>query len=170
MFQRGRLIFPVYVTIRRLDTVATETAGGYDQIFRETTLSPTIDGIGADGRTDKPEVTIPCQVEDKDMFEALNMVQQGNSPRSRILLTFHLSDLKRLSLWDESSEWGGRAKLKVGDRVVGFKDRYNQQLFNVPENPGLYIEEIMPTGFLSTQNLIVCAIGDRAKGDSRAGG
>lgn len=161
---RGRLLFPVTVTIRRLDTKATATAGGYDDVARETKLTATADGIGESARVNKIDIEIPCQLEQKDFFERLNAMMQGNSPMTRMHLTFHLGDLKKLGLWDESGAWGGRPALSIGDQILGFKDRYNQQLLKVPENPGLFIEEIMPTGFLTTQNLILCIVGDRAKG------
>jgi hypothetical protein len=133
-------------------------------VFDEVALAPTTDGLGESMRENHTDVDVPCQVEEKDYFERLQMMVMGNAPETVIHLTFHLSDLKRLSLWYEDSDWGGRPKLNVGDRIIGFKDRYNQQLFKTPENPGLFIVEVMPTGFLTTHNLIVCRVSDRAKG------
>ena len=166
---RGRLINPITVTIRQLDTASS----GYDDTFRETSLAPSSDGLGTSERANKPDKNIPCQVEEKDFFEQLNAMMQGDSPNTRLLLTFHINDLKRLGMWQETATWGGRPALKKGDQIIGFKDPYNQQLFKSPENPGLYIEEVMPTGFLTTQNLVVCVIGDRSKGEmgvERGGG
>ena len=165
---RGRLIFPTFVTIERLDVEATRVASGYDEIFRETQLSSTADGLGESMRENKTVITVPCQLEEKHFFEKLNMVVQGNAPHTLLFLTFHVGDLKRLGYWYEDNDWGGRPALNVGDQILGFKDRYNQQLFKVPKNPGLYIVEVKPTGFLSTQNLIVCVLGDRAQSSSIA--
>lgn len=64
---------------------------------------------------------------------------------------------------DVAETYGVRAGLKVGDRILGFKDRYGQQMFKIPDPPGLYIREVNPTGFLETQNLAVVTVGDRRR-------
>jgi hypothetical protein len=161
---RGRLIFPIYVTIRRFDPVATEAAGGYDPIAGETKLLPSTDGLGTNARVDYTDIEVPCQAEEKSFFEDLSQMMQGNAPKSEMHLTFHINDLKSLGYWQETAEWGGRCTFAVGDRIIGLRDRWNQQLFKVPENPGLFIQELLPTGFLGTQNLIVAKLSDRSKG------
>lgn len=162
---RGRLIYPITVTIRRLNPAGTATAGDYDDIAGEAILNSTSDGVGENARHDLTDVDIPVQVEERsELFERLGQMIQGNSPMTKTYLTFHINDLKRLGLWIEDAAWGGRPNLAVGDRILGFKDRYNQQLFKVPENPGLYIDAVTPTGFLTTNNLWVITVSDRAKG------
>lgn len=164
---RGRLIFPVIATIRCLDIAATRAASGYDETFREEALVSSADGLGTPSRINKTDIDVPTQIEEKDWFERLQAMTQGNAPETTLFLTFHLNDLKRLGLWEEDANWGGRPKFVVGDQVMGFKDRYNQQLFKTPDNPGLFFTEVRPTGFLSTQNIIVCVVSDRAQTDRR---
>ena len=64
---------------------------------------------------------------------------------------------------DASEIYGVRAGLKVGDRILGFTDRYGQQMFKIPDPPGLYVREANPTGFMDTQNLVVVTVGDRRR-------
>lgn len=164
MFARGRLIYPVFVTLRRLDPDATALVSGYDNVAGETKLTPTPDGLGQSARVNKTDFELPCQVEERNWFEEQNQMKQGDAPRTMIHLTFHVSDLKRVGLWTESAQFGGRPDLRVNDQVIKFRDRWNQLLWQTPENPGMFIQEVQPTGFLSTQNLVVCVVVDRSKG------
>lgn len=161
--RRGRLIFPVNVEIAQLDTKATRDGGYYDDVARETKLAPSADGLGTDQKQERTTVTLKCQLESKDFFERLNMFFQGNAPETILRLTFHMTDLERAGLLDDEATYGVRAGLKVGDRILGFTDRYGQQMFKFPDAPGLYIREVNPTGFLETQNLVVVTIGDRRR-------
>jgi len=161
--RRGRLLFPVKVEIAQLDTKATRDGGFYDDTARETKLASTADGLGADQKQEKSTVTLKCQLEARDFFERLNMFFQGDAPETVLRLTFHMTDLERAGILDDEATYGVRAGLKVGDRILGFKDRYGQQMFKVPDPPGLYVREVNPTGFLETQNLVVVTVGDRRR-------
>lgn len=157
------MIFPVNVEIAQLDTKATRDGGFYDDTARETKLVATADGLGADQKQERTTVTLKCQLESKDFFERLNMFFQGNAPETMLRLTFHMTDIERAGLLDDEATFGVRAGLKVGDRILGFTDKYGQQMFKFPDEPGLYIRAVNPTGFLETQNLVVVTIGDRRR-------
>jgi hypothetical protein len=159
--RRGRLIFPVHVDIAQLDTKATRDAGAYDDLLRETVLEPTSDGVGSESRKEKGTVRLPCQVEERDYFERLDMYFAGNAPSTILHLTFHLADLERLGKLDNEATQGVRPGLKVNDRIVAFVDRWGQPMYSIPNPPGLYVREVRPTGFLETQNLAVVIIGER---------
>jgi len=159
--RRGRLIFPVWVEIAQLDTKATRDAGAYDDVLRETILDETTDGVGSESRREKAAVLLPCQVEERDYFERLEMYFAGNAPGTILHLTFHLADLERLGKLDNEATHGVRPGLKVNDRIVAFKDRYGQDMYAIPNPPGLFVREVRPTGFLETQNLAVVIIGER---------
>ena len=161
--RRGRLLFPVNVEIAQLDTKATRDGGHYDDTARETTLAPTSNGLGTEQKQEKAPVTLKCQLESRDFFERLNMFFQGNAPETVLRLTFHMTDLERAGLMDDEATYGVRAGLKVGDRILGFTDRYGQQMFKIPNPPGLYVREVNPTGFMDTQNLVVVIVGDRRR-------
>lgn len=164
--RRGRLIFPVQVEIAQLDTKATRDAGLYDDVARETILSATPDGLGAESRREKATVSLPCQLEEKDFFERLEMFFAGNAPGTLLHLTFHMADLERLHLMDNEATHGVRPGLKVGDRIVAFRDRYGQSMFSIPNPPGLYVREVRPTGFMETHNLVVVVVGERRQAEA----
>ncbi len=84
---RGRLIFPVIATIRQLDVAATRAASGYDDTFREENLSPTTDGLGESMRENKTDIDVPVQIEERDWFERLQALAQGNAPKKRFKTT-----------------------------------------------------------------------------------
>lgn len=161
--RRGRLLFPVNVQIAQLDTKATRDGGHYDDIARETILEASADGLGTETKQERATITLKCQLESKDFFERLNEFFQGNAPETVLRLTFHMTDLERAGLLDEEATYGARAGLKVGDRILGFTDKYGQQMFKIPDPPGLYIREANPTGFMDTQNLVVVTVGDRRR-------
>ena len=163
--RRGRLIFPSVVRIKQLDTEATGNAGDYDETAGEAILTSTADGLGESALQYKTEIELRAQLEERDFFEQLDQFMQGNAPNTRLHLTFHVDDLERAGLWDEQGSWGTRCRLRVGDRVVSFADVKGRELFAVPENPGLFVTEVRPTGFLETQNLVVCVLSDRSKGE-----
>lgn len=163
--RRGRLIFPVTVEIAQLDTKATRDGGFYDDTARETTLAQTSDGLGSDQKQERATVKLKCQLESRDFFERLNELFAGNAPETVLRLTFHMTDIERAGLLDDEATYGVRAGLKVGDRILGFEDRYGQTMFKIPDPPGLYVREVNPTGFLDTQNLVVVTVGDRRRAE-----
>jgi len=162
--RRGRLIYPMIARIRQLDTEATGAAGDYDPIAQEPVLDASTDLQGTSALQYKTEIELECQLEERDFFERLNQVMQGNSPDTTLHLTFHVDGLEKAGLWDEQGVWGTRCRLRIGDRVVSFADKKGREIFAVPPNPGLFITEVRPTGFMGTQNLVVVVLKDRAEG------
>jgi len=150
---RGRLIFRFLAELHRLDTRALavedpDGAGpltsGYDPDFKEPVLvDANDDGIGERVRKEHPPVRIPCQVE-PEAFEALQEYASGNSPRSRLRLVFHFTDLERLGLVDSGS---GDALVRVGDRLGGVFDITGALVQAVRTPPGLFVTEAKPIGF-----------------------
>lgn len=163
MSRRGRLIFPILVTVKQLDVATMRTATDYDDVLREPELSASADRLGTKKRTETT-IDVPCQLEEKDASEKLTMMAQGDAPSTQLHITFHVDDLERLGLWKEDAAWGARCSLKKNDRIEGFKDLQGRQLFKVPENPGLFITEVRPTGMMGTQNLVLCVVNDRSEG------
>jgi hypothetical protein len=176
---RGRLIFPFLAELVRLDTRATaetdpDGAGpldrGYDPDFKESVLVDTNDdGVGERVRLEHPPVRLPCQVE-PDAFDALRMLAAGNTPRSRIELVFHFTDLEREGLVDAGT---GDALVRPGDRLAALYDTAGALVQAVRTPPGLYATEARPIGFgldlaHPQRNLLLVSFGDRPLGTARA--
>ena len=170
---RGRLIFPFLAKLHRLDTAAmgaTDVDGagpltsGYDPDFKEPVgVDITGDGIGERVRLELPALRVPCQVEPK-AFEEVRMFAAGNSPRSRIELVFHFSDLERLGLVAED----GEALIRPSDRLSGLYDRTGALIQEIHTPPGLYVTETRPLGFglnrrRAARNLLLIVLGDRQR-------
>ena len=172
---RGRLLHPRAAELAQLDVAATaadpDGAGplvsGYDPDFQETVMLPTPSGPGRDARREKPPILIPCQVE-VQVFEALTELATGNSPRSRLVLVFHFSDLERLGLVDLET---GEALLRVGDRLVAIRELRTGVLIQaVRTPPGLYLIEAQPEfGLGARRNLLMTTFAERALGLQGAG-
>jgi len=161
---RGRLIFPFLAELHRLDTAGTAQADpGYDPDFKElAAVDRNDDGVGEALRGEHPPVRVPCQVESKT-FEELRMFAAGNSPRSRVELTFHFGDLERLGLVHTAT---GEALIRPGDRLGALFDRAERLVQTVRTPPGLYVTEARPTGFglhrsRPSRNLLLVAFEDR---------
>ncbi len=150
---RGRLIFSFLAELYRLDTEATASVdpdgagpltGGYDDDFKEPGLVDLDDdGVSERIREEYPPVRIPCQVE-PETFEALQMLQSGNAPRSEVALVFHFKDLERMGLVDVAS---GDAMIRPGDRLGAIYDKAGELIQSVRAPPGLYVDEARPIGF-----------------------
>jgi len=169
---RGRLIFQFLAELLRLDTRATaETdpdgtsplAGGYDPDFKESVLvDHDEDGVGERIRAEHPAVRLPCQVE-PEAFEVLRMLAAGNSPRSRLELVFHFSDLEREGLVDAVT---GEALVRPGDRLGALYDSAGALIQAIRTPPGLYAIEARPIGYglnmpRPHRNLLLVTFGDR---------
>jgi hypothetical protein len=157
---RGRLIFPFLAELHRLDRAGTSQL---DPDFKESVAVDTDDdGIGDRARGEHPPVRVPCQVEAKT-FEELRMFASGNSPRSRVELTFHFGDLERLGLVHAAT---GDALICPGDRLGALLDRTGRLVQTVRTPPGLYVTEARPIGFglhrsRPRRNLLLVAFEDR---------
>ncbi|MGO9709066.1 MAG: hypothetical protein ACLQBL_09395, partial [Polyangiaceae bacterium] len=101
---RGRLIFPLYADLARVDRDAMVLgAPDVDPDFREPRiLAAEPDDVGERARRELPPVRVPCQVE-PDSFEALSMVGAGNEPQSRVQLVLHFRDLEERRLVDPAN-------------------------------------------------------------------
>jgi hypothetical protein len=166
---RGRLIFPFYAEIARLDTAATaadpDGAGsrtsGYDPVFRE----PVRLTGGVSARVEKAPILVPCQVEDR-LFEALQQAASGDAPNTAFTLTFHFRDLEFAGLVDAVT---GDALIRKNDRIVSIRRKRDSALVQAvsPTRGGMYVVEATPAGFgLSggERNLLLVRLEERAQG------
>lgn len=167
---RGRLLQVFLAELAQLDTARTATdpdgagplTSGYDADFQETVLLPSTAGPGRDARREKPPLHLPCQIEVQS-FAALTELATGNSPRSHVVLVFHLRDLERQGLVDPST---GDALLRVGDRLVAIRDRRTAEIVQALRTPpGLYLIEAQPEfGLGGRRNLLSATFGERVLG------
>lgn len=160
---RGRLICPMLAEIARLDTQATEQAGGYDPDFR-TVRTSYPGGVRTSARRELPPVQVPCQVEDGS-WESQRQTAAGNAPDSRLVLVFHYEDLEQLGLVDPTTL---DALLRVNDRLVRLLDRDTGALaLRVrDEAGGLFITEAKPggLGLGGRRNLLIATFEERPQG------
>ena len=151
---RGRLIFPFFADIARVDAGAVQAA--IDTDFKEPRLVDSDDDGVPDGeRPELPTVSIPCQVEAKSLDE-LSMMAAGNSPKSDITLVFHFRDLEQMGLVDSAT---GTPSITPGDRLDAIRQRDGRLVQSVATPPGLYVTEALPRGFglgrVPKRNLLV---------------
>lgn len=165
---RGRLIFKMTAVVARLDTAATATAGGFDDVLQEVTFEDTNgDGIGEPLRKeDGPDyTTFPAQVE-TDRDEMQRMAGSGDVPDSAIALVVHMRDMERLGLTDATRP-GGIA-IQKGDRLVRILDRRGVAVreFAGPDKGGLYCTHVKPLDAWlgSRANLTYLAFSERPQG------
>lgn len=129
--------------LAQLDTVAIETAGSYDNVYREVTKRDTDgDGIGESQRLEKMPIQIRCQVED-NIWEELRAHELGNNPDIDLSLTFHFRDLET----DGLVRADGNAAINIGDRLVAIRDKFGAVVHQVPTPPGLYVTEATPVSY-----------------------
>lgn len=111
---RGRLIFPMFVTVAQLDTAAIETADNYDEDYHTTKLVDTnADGKGEPTREDDDEIEFKAQIEN-DMEELQKMTKSGDVTDSAVGLVVHLRDMARLGFITTARPLG----VKKADRLV----------------------------------------------------
>ncbi len=168
---RGRLIFPFLCEIASLDLVATaadpDGAGpltsGYDPIFRETVILPSVDRIGTSGRVEAATYKIPGQFsEGTNAFLQLMMAPTGNLSTIEFSLVFFFPDLERAGLVEAST---GLAKIKVGDRLVAIYDKFGNLSHKVPKVPGAYVSKAEPHfGLNGGKNLLMVTFRGRDPG------
>lgn len=147
MSYRGRLIFPFYATVARLNTAATAAAlsgDGYDHVFRE----PAVDdgGDGADDVSARRESTVEgvaCQVHtESGSFEKLAQAMGGPVKQYQLNLLFHYSDLEARGLVDAD----GSAVFKVNDRLVAVRDNVGNLVRDFTGSP-LYATQVQDRSF-----------------------
>lgn len=161
---RGRLIQQFTAEFARLDTVATDAGGYYDEDFGEVVdIDSDGDGIGELQRQEHATVKVPCQV-GANTWEMLDAMDQGNVPDSDLILWLHFEDLERLSLVGSD----GNSLISTGDRLVSIRNIMTDAVVHeVRTPPGLYVKEARPRGWglnmaAPTRNLLRVTLGDRA--------
>lgn len=155
---RGRLINAFLAGLRQLDTEATEDAGSYDQEFREAKRLDNGSWEGAQGRQEKPEVRVRCQVEDGE-FERLDPMTGGFEHQNKLGLVFHFRDLERAGLVDAAT---GNATLRVTARLTAIYDLRGNIQQAMP-GAGLHCVEARPVSYGLGQrlNLLLLVFEDR---------
>lgn len=147
---RGRLIFPFLVDFEQLDTAAIEAdpdgagslSSGYDEVFREPVkvLENPDDQVGKTVRVENT-LQVRAQIESVQ-FERLEQMISGDSPQGRFMLVLHFRDLEKAGLVDAD----GLAMIRKGDRLGAIRETDGTLVQNIPDPPGLYVNELLPRG------------------------
>ena len=135
---RGYLLQPHLVGYRPLDL----SGSSYDDVFNEPALSDNGTQTGASGRVEGAELRVPAQFNER-FFEALQMLDSGDTPDGDIVVTHHDKDLTRLGLIDADK----RPTIKKGDRLASIYRKRGQLLLTVRNPPGLFVTEVRPSGW-----------------------
>ena len=180
----GRLLFPQWTAILRLDAAATASpiTGGQHPIFREPipSFGPT-PGTGGAARKDTrrymPPLFLQAQVE-RYTYRQMRQGQGGDVPDSKLSLVLLAADLKRLGLIDPAT---GEPLLKKDDRCLGTWASCSTAKQAVAalmkpaqtaiDPPGLFCTEIKPAGegLGGGRNLYIMTFDDREHGVVRSG-
>jgi len=158
---RGRLIFPMLVTVAPLDTVATEAAGGYDSDYHTPKLvDGDADGKGEIATVYGAEFSFKAQIEN-DMEELQRMTASGDLPNAAVGLVVHLRDMARLGLVTTPRPLG----VKKADRLVKQQDRTGA-VVKTYDAPLLYCTHARHLdGYIGRRpNLALFVFGDRPQG------
>lgn len=149
---RGRLIFPFVVELAQLDTAATaadpDGAGpltsGYDEDFREpvTVLADPADQVGVSARVESGPIQFRAQIE-PSMFERLEAMISGGSPKSRFAIVAHFRELERDGLVGPD----GAALIRKNDRLVRILTTKGALVRDIPDPPGLFVHQVQDRGF-----------------------
>jgi hypothetical protein len=160
---RVRLIRPVIVSIRQLDTAVTKATGGYDKDFRTVRHTIDADGRRVSLRKESPDVRVLGQVEDQTM-NALRMFKAGNSPEAKLATTFAYADLEAAGLINEETK---QPAFQVNDRLLAFYSREGVLQIKMPGD-GLYAVEVRPAsiGLDRRPGIVVVRWNDRALAES----
>jgi hypothetical protein len=180
----GRLVFPQWTCIIRLDAAATASpiTGGQHPVLREPIPSwihtpGTTAAHRVDTRRYMPPVFIQAQVE-RYNYRQSRFGQGGDVPDSKLTLVMLATDLRRLGLLHANT---GDPLLKVDDKCLGTWGSCSTAKIAVAElmkqaqesidPPGLYATEIKPAGegLGGSRNLFVMTFDDREHGVVRSG-
>jgi len=160
---RGRLLFWLWADIARLDTAATSSAAGYDDDFRETTLSDTDgDGVGdAEGRLEMATISVKAQIE-TDRQELQRMTGTGDVAQTQLGIVVHLRDLERLGYVDSA----GRLAIKKADRLVRVRARRGDKVVMEFDRVPIYATHVVRLNawLQHDSNLALITFGERARG------
>ncbi len=176
MLLRGKLLFPLYVAIARLDTQATDAGGtGYNPITKQPKVVYANPGTSAQVRTDTRVYMEPlilrAQIE-RSTWQAMQMGPGGNVPNSRLTLIFHMTQLEQLGLVDAVT---GEPTLKVTDKLIGIYSScgkaatHLKQVADIRDAPGCYCTEVSAAGegLAGNRNLLKMVFDDRPHGVTR---
>jgi len=156
MILRGRLLFPLWVTLSRLDTVATEAAdpdrGGFHPTFREPRPVATNPGKATASRAVTTVYMEPlilrAQIK-RGSWQRQRQGPSGNIPDSRLSIVLLARDLEQRGLIDTN----GEVVLKVNDKLTGIYENCGaaehalaKQTQDVRDIPGLKCVECSPAG------------------------
>lgn len=159
---RGRLLFWLWADIAQHDTAATAAAGGYDEDFRETTLTDTDDdGLGdADGRVESATISIKAQIE-TDRQELQRMTGTGDVTQTQLGLVVHMRDMENLGY----VEVNGDLKVRKGDRLVKIRNKAGLTRMDFGRTPIYVTHAVRLNAWLGNDsNLALLTFGERARG------
>lgn len=159
---RGRLIYPMLATIARLDTVANEAAGNYDDDFREPIKRDSnADGLGEEQREEQAEIQIKAQIE-TDRGELQRLAGIGDVPDSAIGLVVHLRELEAASLFDTTT---GELAIHKNDRLVKIDDKRGRRVRTFDRVPVFCYHARLLDGWIGrTANLALLLFSERPAG------
>lgn len=167
---RGRLIFPLIADLARLNTAATQTASGYDDVFRSPKISYPSGATGprVSSRVEHTVIQLRCQVE-ASRFAEQHQQPSGNAPNHQLGLVFHFVDLEAAGLVDLAT---GDALIRVNDRLVALRRLNGTLAQTIPMPAGLYATEVQPIGLGlgGDRNLLLVQFNDRPQGLVAGGG
>lgn len=162
---RGRLIFPVYAQLYRLDTAATaaetnggETASGYNPYFRE----PVVFATGDNSRTEFAPILLPVQVlGNRSIYGTLTSQAGGKTEAGQLQLVFHMRDLENSGLVDTN----GRVLLNTTDRLGALYKKDQVTLIRQFTNMVMFSRDVHDRGIglEGNRNLFLCVFNTRDK-------
>lgn len=140
---RVRLVFPFLAEILRLDTVATQAAGGFDADFAAVNTK-TVAGQRVVERVEKQPLRVRCQIED-EAFRSLRQMDAGNAPEAKLGVVLDKYLLDRDGLVDRKT---GLVCFNVNDRLQAIRDMHGDLVHVVPTvEGGLYCVEVRPISY-----------------------
>ena len=126
MGYRGRLIFPMYADVARLDVTATTGpvgpfAAGYDNLLR----TPRSLSSGVETTQYMAAIQLACQVETEyDPTEMLDVKNLGDEDTTEIKLCFHFQSLEDNGFVDSN----GKAVMPKGSKLLRIFDQHSNLL------------------------------------------
>lgn len=152
---RGRLISSVLAEIQPFVTTVAQ-----DPDFKEPCLvHSSDDAAGQTPPTAGEPFRLPCQVEPDEMG-ALNMLANGDAPRTKLNLIFHARDIR-----------AANAMPKRRDRLLALYSKRGELLLDASASAPLHAVEVRPISFglgrNCVANLLRVTFRERAQGVRR---